>query len=140
MILNDNYYRALDIINRIEEIREEKNITRTEFGKQMGLSQSYYYVVYDNCRIIRINTLVKIAKILNISIEYLFTGKNKQPFKDFKINYDKIINAKTIKMPNRLRVIKSNLKRNKTSNIMLKTIFDFERQLNISAIKLIGGK
>ena len=140
MITNDHYYRALNIMDRIEEIRVEKNIKKSDIGKELGYTKAYYQAFYDACRTIRLSSLINFAKGLNVSVNYLLTGKNKQPYKDFRINYNLITDSKIKYLPNSLQVIKGRLKRKETDNISLKSLFEFEHYLNIPAIKLIGGE
>ena len=140
MITNDHYYRALNIMDRIEEIRVEKNIKKSDIGKELCFTKAYYQAFYDACRTIRLSSLINFAKGLNVSVNYLLTGKNKQPYKDFRINYNLITDSKIKYLPNSLQVIKGRLKRKETDNISLKSLFEFEHYLNIPAIKLIGGE
>lgn len=139
MITNEHYYRALAIMDRIEEIREQKGIPKVAFAKKLGYTLSLYHVTYDNCRIVKISMLIKFAKVLDVSVEYLLTGKNLEPFKDFELNFDGITQAKTRGTSNSLRVIKHRLKSKKSNDIVLKTLFEFEYYLKTPAIKLIGG-
>lgn len=140
MITNDHYYRALNIMNRVEEIRQKLNIPKTEFGKKLGYTPAYYYAFYNSCRTIKVSTLIKFAEILNVSVNYLLTGKNYEQFKNFTLNYDNIINSKKRKTPNSLKVIKTALKYGKIKDLNIKSLFEFEEQLHIPAIKLIGGE
>ena len=140
MITNEHYYRALNIMDRIEEIRVEKNIKKSDIGKELGYTKAYYQAFYDACRTIRLSSLINFAKGLDISVDYLLTGKNKQPYKDFKLNYNLITDSKIKYLPNSLQVIKGRLKRKETDNISIKSLFEFEHYLNIPAIKLIGGE
>ena len=139
MKANDNYYRALNIINRIDEVREEKGIGKTIFGKRMGYSRQYYYSSYDNCRCIKVKTLNKMARGLDISVEYLLTGRNKQPYKHIDVNFDLIINTKIKKLPNYLHAVRSYLKTGRCKDLNIKSLFEFEQYSKIPAIKLIGG-
>lgn len=140
MITNEHYYTALNIMDRIEEIRINKNIQRTQFGDDLGFTKAYYYAFYNSCRIIKTSSLINFAKILNVSVEYLLTGKNLTQYKDFKLDFNKIINCKAQKLPNSLKVIKCKLKKGVTKDINIKTLFEFEYYIKIPAIKLIGGE
>lgn len=139
MITNDHYYRALNIMNRVEEVRTERKISRTTFGKQLGHTIAYYQAFYDSCRAIKVMSVIKFAKVLDVSVEYLLTGKKKEPYKEFNLNYDYIINSKVKGLPNSLKVIKSKLKLGHCSDMSTKTLYEFEKQLKVPAIKLIGG-
>jgi transcriptional regulator with XRE-family HTH domain len=140
MITNDHYYRALNIMDRIEEVRLEKKILKSEIGKKLGYSSAYYQVCYDNCRTLKVSTLIKFAKAVDISVEYFLTGKNKQEFKSFEFNLEVIKNTKIKYIPNSLKVIKCRMKKEKAKDITIKTLFEFEKLYRIPAIKLIGGE
>lgn len=139
MIFNEHYYRALNVVDRIEEVRESKGICKTEFGKQLNFTRAYYYSFYNPCRTLRVIRLQKVAKVLNVSVDYLLTGKKLKEYKDFQYNTDKIINCDRLKLSNRLKVIRRKLETGVIRNITVKTLFEFEHDLNIPAIKLIGG-
>ena len=68
MITNDHYYRALNIMDKIEEIRVEKNIKKTDIGKELGYTKAYYQACYDSCRTLKVSTLIKFAKAVNVSV------------------------------------------------------------------------
>lgn len=139
MKTNENYYRALNIIDRIEELRLEKGIGKTVFGKKLGYTRQYYYSSYDNCRCIKVRTLNTMAKALDVSIEYLLTGKNKQSYKEFEVNFNMIVTSKMKKLPNYLQSIRSYLKSGRCKDLNTKSLFEFEQYSKIPAIKLIGG-
>lgn len=139
MITTPEYYQALNVVDKIEEIREEKNISKVELGKKLGVTDPYYHSIYNCCRVLRIDTLYRIAEVLDVSVGYFLNNEKRQPFKSFKINYSKIINDKTLRLPNRLKVTKSKLRYNPNKNITLKLLFEYEYYLKIPAIKLIGG-
>ena len=140
MITNEHYYRALNIMDRVEEIRLEKNIKKTDIGKELGYTKAYYQACYDSCRTLKVSTLIKFAKAVNVSVEYFLTGRNKQEFKSFEFNLDVIKNTKIKYIPNSLKVIKCRLKKEKAKDITIKTLFEFEKFYKIPAIKLIGGE
>lgn len=139
MITNEHYYRSLNIMDRIEEVRLKKHISRVEFGDRLGKSKAYYQAFYDACRGLRIESVINFAKILDVSVDYLLSGKKEEPYRDFKLDFSKITTSKVRKLPNTLKVIKCNLKKNKIKSMTVKTLFEFEHYLSISAIELIGG-
>lgn len=140
MINNEHYYRALNVMDRIDEIREEKGIIKTEFGKQLGHTMPYYHVTYNGFRIIKFSTLVNFAKVLDISVEYLLTGRNKDIFKPVKLDLELISSKRGKRFPNYLRVIKHYIKQGRTKDINLKTLFEFEHYLNIPVTNLLRGE
>lgn len=139
MKIDQYYYIALAIMDRVEEMRLEKNIPKVKFGKELGFTTPYYHVLYNRCGTLRINTLIKVAKVLDVSVEYILSGKNYDVYKPFKIDYTILLTTIRKGMPLKLRVIKSMLKHNPNKHIMIKTLFEFEDFLKTPAIKLIGG-
>lgn len=137
---NDNYYRALAIMDRVESVREEKNISKCYIGKTLGYTRPWYYAAYNSFRTLRVSTLVKFAEVLDVSAEYLLTGKNKKEYKPFKVNYDLLFQQKKRGIPVHLRPIKTQIKKGRTKSILIKTLFEFEEFYKIPAIKLIGGE
>lgn len=140
MITNNNYYRALAIMDRVESIREEKNITKCYIGKILGYTKPWYHSAYNSFRTLKISTLIKFAEVLDVSVEYLLTGKNKKDYKPFNVNYDLLFQQKKRGIPIHLRPIKTQIKKGRTKSITIKTLFEFEEFYKIPAIKLIGGE
>jgi transcriptional regulator with XRE-family HTH domain len=134
----EGYYLALAAIDRLDEVRAEKGISKTNLSKKLGCNYTYYNVSYHLCRIYKIDTLVKLAKTIDVSVEYILSGKNKQPYVDFNIDFSQIINTKIANLPDSLGTIRTRLKRKPNTSINLKTLYDFEQALKIPASKLIG--
>lgn len=59
------------IYNKIEEIRKEKNISKTEFYKAIGMSTTGFLQMVEN-NSMKITTLEKIAEVLNVPISIFF--------------------------------------------------------------------
>lgn len=140
MITNEHYYRALNIMDRIEEVRELKGISKTVIGKSLNHTEPYYHAAFNFSRIIRIDTLMKYARVLDVSVAYLLSNGKMDTFKEFEINYDNIINRHTKKLPLRLRALRSQLKKYKDKHLTVKSLFEFEHYYKIPAIQLIGGE
>lgn len=140
MITNEHYYRALNIMDRIEEVRELKGISKTVISKSLNCTDPYYHSAFNFSRIIRIDTLMKYARVLDVSVAYLLSNGKMDTFKEFEINYDNIINKHSKKLPLRLRVLRSYLKKNTRKHLTVKSLFEFEYYYKTPAIKLIGGE
>lgn len=140
MITNEHYYTALNIMDKIEEIREESGVSKVEFGRKLGFTKPYYHALYNSGRTMKISSLIKLSQILNISVGYLLGNNAKKEYQHFDLDYSLLINTKVFKLPNRLSAIRSKLKNNNTKFLTVKTLFEFEYYTKIPAIKLIGGE
>ena len=58
-------------INRLKEIREDKDIYQSDFAKILKTSQSQYSLYENGIRLIPIDKLVILAKYYNTSTDYL---------------------------------------------------------------------
>ena len=69
-----NHEPILDYISlglRIRQARQEHNMTQAELGEACSLSTSYIGHIERGSRTISVETLFKIAKVLNVSMDYL---------------------------------------------------------------------
>lgn len=57
--------------NRLRELREEKNLTQSEFSKLINVSQVAYSYYEIGKRAIPLDILIKIAQFYNTSIDYI---------------------------------------------------------------------
>lgn len=132
---DDAYYRALAVVDRIGTCALEKYKNWLEFTKACGLNERYFYNIYNQCVSMRFSTLIKFAQNLNLSVEYLLTGKNKAPFNnDCSLKYITKINCgKYAKVKHQLKIGKS-----KTLNI--RTLFQIEQETGKDIMKILRGK
>lgn len=63
-------------IEKIKELRKNKNITQVEMSKRLGLSESAYGLYETKQRQMDINTFVEICKILNVTPNELLGFNN----------------------------------------------------------------
>jgi DNA-binding Xre family transcriptional regulator len=133
---NDAYYRAIGVIDRIEEVREERGISKPQVGLRLGLTKEYYYSFYNIARAIQVDTLLKIAKVLDVNVEYLLEGRYKSNYKDNNYGLERIINCKC-KLNGSLATIRCKLRKGVTKSITIKTLLEFEEVSKIPAIELI---
>ena len=88
--------------NRLEELREEKNITRKEIAKILNVSQSIYCRWEKNKDSIPTKRLIDLANYYQINIDYILNLTNKRVIiKGTKINID-IISKRTKELRNNL--------------------------------------
>ncbi|MCF6096443.1 helix-turn-helix domain-containing protein [Thermovorax subterraneus] len=57
--------------NRIRRLRKQRNLTQEELGERAGLHYSYIGQVERGDKIPSLKTLSKIAKALNVSLDYI---------------------------------------------------------------------
>lgn len=139
MIINDNYYIAINILNRIEKVRTEKSLLQIELCRRMGKCAAWWNVALNGARTLRFNTLCRIAKALNISVEYLITGKNKARYRHCYLNREKIISLYEYNVPPRILTILSQIRNNKKNDLSIKTLLDISYYYKIDIINLIGS-
>ena len=60
---------------RIQEARMTRGITQEEFAEEIDVSPSYYQKLERGVRTCSLDILVSIAENLNVSTDYLLTGK-----------------------------------------------------------------
>ena len=60
---------------RIQEARMTRGITQEEFAEEIDVSPSYYQKLERGVRTCSLDILVTIAEHLNVSTDYLLTGK-----------------------------------------------------------------
>ena len=69
----DNKYN-LTVGQRIREIRESGRMTRSEFGKKCGISESFLAAVESAKKSITSKTLYKICTAVDMSADYFIQG------------------------------------------------------------------
>ncbi|MBQ4119007.1 MAG: helix-turn-helix transcriptional regulator [Clostridia bacterium] len=61
---------------RIRNLREDKDLSQTQIAKMLGMSQTGYSKYETGENDIPTNTLIKLAKFYNTSIDYLLGQTN----------------------------------------------------------------
>lgn len=71
-------------IQRIRDLREDKDLNQTEIGKLLNTSQTVYSRYERNERPLPIEHLIQLCKFYNVSADYIlgFTNKPKELPKD----------------------------------------------------------
>lgn len=90
---DEAYYLALAVLERIDEERKKLKMGNCIFSKFLSRSPAYWTVRYGEARVLRISTILEIAKKINISMEYLLYGKNYGSFKETKTDIKNISRA-----------------------------------------------
>ncbi|MDH2337342.1 helix-turn-helix domain-containing protein [Clostridium perfringens] len=76
----------------IKRIRLEKKLSRRELSEITGLSQGYIAQVENSLRNPTLDTLKKIAKGLNVRLEFLTSNSNTNEIKTFGAELDRMCN------------------------------------------------
>ena len=140
---DESYYKCLDILDRINDEAISKFGSGYAFSKALGRDKSFWNSHYGNVIFPRLKNIVIYSKLLDVSVEYLLTGKNKQKYKDCEIDYNKIYNEyKKHKIPvdkcYKLAPIMFKVKRG--SSVNLGTLIELSDMFNISAYDLVFKK
>ena len=142
--MENSYYKALNVLERIQKELLNLGISGIKFSRKLGYSDNWWNTKYYIVSVPKVNTLLKIAKVLNISYEYLLTGNNRTTYKPVEVNMKQLISLYEKEkyhlgkeIPNRMTVTIYNLKRGKQESITCNLLFDFETLLKVSAYNLI---
>ena len=65
-------------MNRISEIREDKDLTQTEVAKKIGITQRNYSYIETGRTMLTEDILVKLADLYNTSTDYILYRTDKR--------------------------------------------------------------
>ena len=68
----------MSIRDRIEKILAEKNMTKAELADTAGIKRMTIYSCFQRNTELQLSTLRPIAKVLDVSLDYLIYGKEKE--------------------------------------------------------------
>ena len=71
----DNDLCLQEIGNRITELRKQLSLTQEEFAEKANLTPQFVSYAESGKRAMRPENLLKLAKALNVSADYLLTGE-----------------------------------------------------------------
>lgn len=130
----DAYYDSLSVYDRVVEEAIKKYSNLSKFANELGLCQSTFY----NKVSLRTDNLLKCAKVLNISVNYLLTGKKKDVYKPIEARYTMI---RTRKLPknteNCLRVVKCQLNKGIKKHLTVRSILRFAKAFKCEPVDII---
>ena len=107
------YYRAQDILDRIEFVRKKKAMYASHLSKALGKCSAYWSVKYDAVNALRLSTAIKIAKAIDKSVEFILYGTNSQ------------------------RSILSRIRQGKQNDIQMDIFFSIEETIGKNLLKII---
>ncbi|OOM05675.1 helix-turn-helix domain-containing protein [Clostridium saccharobutylicum] len=97
--MNDNIDRK-SVGNRIKTGREQMGLTRDQFAEMIDISISFFTQIERGEKLMSVQTLVKIAIKLNLSLDYLIWGDN-----SIDVNKDTLIDNINSASKRELKVI-----------------------------------
>ena len=130
----DAYYDSLSVYDRVVEEAIHKYGFLSKFADDVGLCRSTFY----NKISLRADNLLKCAKVLNISVNYLLTGKKKDVYKPKEPRYTMI---RTQKLPknsdNCLRVVKCQLNKGIKKHLTVRSVLRFAKAFKCEPVEII---
>ena len=130
----DAYYDSLSVYDRVVEEAIKKYSNLSKFADELGLNRSTFY----NKISLRTDNLLKCAKVLNISVNYLLTGKKKDVYKPVEPRYTMI---RTQKLPkntdNCLRVVKCQLNKGIKKHLTVRSVLRFAKSFKCEPVDII---
>lgn len=131
---DDAYYDSLSVYDRVVEEAILKYGNLSKFADAVGLCRSSFY----NKISLRTDTLLKYAKILNISVNYLLTGKKKDVYKPIEERYTRV---RTQRFPknkdNTLLVIRSQLNKGIKKHLTVRSVLRFAKAFKCEPVDII---
>ena len=131
---DDAYYDSLSVYDRVVEEAIKKYSNLSKFADEVGLYKTSFY----NKISLRADTLLKCAKVLNISVNYLLTGKKKDVYKTIEPLYTII---RTQKLPkntdNCLRVVKCQLNKGIKNHLTVRSVLRFAKAFKCEPVDII---
>ena len=130
----DAYYDSLSVYDRVVEEAIQKYSNLSKFADELGLCRSTFY----NKISLRTDNLLKCAKVLNISVNYLLTGKKKDVYKPIEARYTMV---RTQNLPkntdNCLRVVKCQLNKGIKKHLIVRSVLRFAKAFKCEPIDII---
>lgn len=131
---DDAYYDSLSVYDRVVEEAISKYSNLSKFANELGLCKTSLYSKIS----LRVDTLLKCAKVLNISVNYLLTGKKKDIYKPIEARYTMI---RTQKLPkntdNCLRVEKCQLNKGTKKHLTVRSVLRFAKAFKCEPVNII---
>ena len=128
------YYDSLSVYDRLVDEALKKYSNLSKFADEVGLCRSTFY----NKISLRTDTLLKCAKVLNISVNYLLTGKKKDVYKPIEARYTMV---RTQKLPkntdNCLRVVKCQLNKGIKKHLTVRSVLRFAKAFKCEPVDII---
>lgn len=72
------YYDIVESGKRIKELRQKEGMTQDSLSEKLGITKNAYQKIERGANGAKIDTLVELAEIFNISLDYIVCGKQTQ--------------------------------------------------------------
>ena len=131
---DDAYYDSLSVYDRVVEEAIKKYSNLSKFADELGLDKTSFY----NKISLRTDNLLKCAKVLNISANYLLTGKNNDVYKPIAARYTMV---RTQKLPKNtddcLRVEKCQRNKGIKKHLTVRSVLRFAKAFKCEPVDII---
>lgn len=136
---DESYYRCLDVLERINDEAISKFGSAYGFSKALGRNASFWNVRYGAVTFPRLTNIRTYAKLFNLSVRYLLTGKNRDVYSPVDVCCSRLYeeykkHKLSIDDCKKYAPIMFKVKRGHEVN--LGTLFDFEDMLKVPAYEL----
>lgn len=136
---NESYYRCLAVIDRINDEAMKKFGSGYKFSIALGRNPSWWNVRYSAATFPRLSNIVTYAKLFNVSVEYLLTGKNRIKYIPCDVCCDNIYKkykSQRISVDNCHKFAPIMFKVKRGSQVNLGTLFELEYVFKTPAYNL----
>lgn len=89
--MDESHYLSLAVMDRVANEIINQGMTYSQFSKKLGYTPPYFHARYNSGQSPMTKKLYMYAEALNISVEYLLTGKGDKTFRPFNVNLNKLI-------------------------------------------------
>ena len=131
---DDAYYDSMSVYDRVVDEAIQKYSNLSKFANELGLDKTSFYHKIS----LRTDNLLKCAKVLNISVNYLLTGKKKDVYKLIEARYTMV---RTQKLPkntdNCLRVEKCQLNKGIKKHLTVRSVLRFAKAFKCEPVDII---
>ena len=83
---NDKMY--FQVLSRIAEKREEKNISKAQIAKELSITSRTYFALEKGDSKITLEQLIKISDFLEVDLKWLLFGDSKEEKEDSLVAYN----------------------------------------------------
>ena len=74
----NNYYDVVESGKRIRDLRTKAGMTQENISEKIGITKNAYQKIERGANGAKIDTLVELAEVFNVSLDYIVCGKQSQ--------------------------------------------------------------
>lgn len=134
----ETYYKCLNVLNRIEEMRIKRGLSGYAFSRLLGCTKAYWCIKYTQATLPRFSTLNHMAKVLDVSLDYLLHGGNCGKYEEVTLDFKDLANKLYYKMSNikdDLSPTLSYIRSGRQHDLSLLLYFRLEERLKTNLLK-----